>query len=139
MIRRFLLTLALALAGAFAQTALAQTVESDGLLRDGAGRTLYVFDNDFAAGLSNCYGGCAEAWPAFEVPIGAEVKDELSVHARADGRMQWGWNGRPLYYFAGDTRPGDATGDGRDGLWHAVRPGATRTAVGTSSEVQDSL
>jgi len=70
------------------------------------------------------------------VPIGAEVKDQLTVHTRADGSMQWGWNGRPLYYFAGDAKPGDAVGDGQGGVWHAVRPGATRTAAQTSGEPQ---
>jgi predicted lipoprotein with Yx(FWY)xxD motif len=62
-------------------------------------------------------------WTAFVARIGAEVKGELTVHTRADGQMQWGWNGRPLYTFAGDQAPGDAEGDGLGGVWHAVRPG----------------
>lgn len=128
MLRTTLLTLALAIVAALAQPALAQTVESGGLLRDRDGRTLYVFDRDSAAGLSNCYESCATHWPAFVVPIGAEVKGDLSIHARTDGSMQWGWNGRPLYYFAGDAKPGDATGDGQGGVWHAVRPGTIQTA-----------
>jgi len=137
MLRTTLLTVALAIVAALAQPALAQTVESGGLLRDRDGRTLYVFDEDSAAGLSNCYASCAAAWPAFVIPIGAEVKDQLTVHTRVDGRMQWGWNGRPLYYFAGDTKPGDAVGDGQGGVWHAVRPGATRTASQTGAESKD--
>jgi len=136
MLRTTLLTLALAIVAALAQPALAQTVESGGLLRDRDGRTLYVFDQDFAAGLSNCYDSCAASWPAFVLPIGAEVKGELSIHTRIDGRMQWGWNGRPLYYFAGDTKPGDASGDGQDGVWHAVRPGAMQTAVQARVETE---
>ena len=121
MLRTTLLTFVLAAVAAFAQPALSQTVEADGLLRDQAGRTLYVFDRDHAWGASACYEGCAEAWPAFVARIGAEVKDRLSVHTRTDGRMQWGWNGKPLYYFAGDREPGDAEGDGLGGVWHAVR------------------
>jgi len=35
--------------------------------------------------------------------------------------MQWGWNDKPLYYFAGDRAPGDAEGDGLGGVWQAVR------------------
>jgi hypothetical protein len=38
--------------------------------------------------------------------------------------MQWGWNGKPLYYFAGDRGPGDVEGDGLGGVWHAVRAAA---------------
>jgi predicted lipoprotein with Yx(FWY)xxD motif len=121
MFRTTLLTFILATVAAVAQPALAQTVKADGLLRDQAGRTLYVFDRDHPWGASNCYEGCAEAWPAFAAKIGAEVTDQFSIHTRMDGRMQWGWNGKPLYYFAGDREPGDAEGDGLGGVWHAVR------------------
>ena len=97
MLRTTLLTVALAAVAAFAQPALAQSIGADGVLRDPAGRTLYVFDRDHPWGASNCYEGCAEVWPAFIARIGAEVKGELTVHVRTDGRMQWGWNGTPLY------------------------------------------
>ena len=129
MLRTTFLTIVLAAVAAFAQPALAQSVGADGVLRDPAGRTLYVFDRDHPWGASNCYEGCAERWPAFVAKIGAEVKGELTVHARTDGQMQWGWNGKPLYTFAGDQAPGDAAGDGFDGVWHAVRPGASPPAA----------
>ena len=125
MLRTTLLTVIIAAVAAFAQPALAQTVGADGLLRDPAGRALYVFDRDHPWGASNCYEGCAEAWPAFVAKIGAAVTGEFTVHTRTDGRMQWGWNGKPLYYFAGDRAPGDAEGDGLGGVWHAVRATAT--------------
>ena len=121
MLRTTLLTVVLAAVAAVAQPALAQSVGADGVLRDPAGRTLYVFDRDDPSGASRCYEGCAEVWPAFVAKIGAEVKGELTVHTRTDGRMQWGWNGKPLYTFAGDEAPGDAEGDGLGGVWHAVR------------------
>jgi len=121
MLRTTLLTVVLAAVAAVAQPALAQSVGADGVLRDPAGRTLYVFDRDDPSGASRCYEGCAEVWPAFVAKIGAEVKGELTVHTRTDGRMQWGWNGKPLYTFAGDRVPGDAEGDGLGGVWHAVR------------------
>jgi len=125
MLRTTVLTFVLATVAAFGQPTLAQSVAADGLLRDPAGRALYVFDRDHPWGASNCYEGCAETWPAFVARIGAEVKGDLSVHARTDGQMQWGWNGKPLYYFAGDHDPGDAEGDGLGGVWHAVRATAT--------------
>jgi len=51
-------------AAAFAANlAMAQTVtQKNGMLADADGRTLYTFDKD-AANKSNCYGGCAAAWP----------------------------------------------------------------------------
>jgi hypothetical protein len=42
--------------------------------------------------------------------------------------MQWAFDGRPLYYFAGDAKAGDANGDGSGGVWHVVRPGAAGQA-----------
>jgi len=126
-LRTTLLTVIIAAVAAFAQPALAQTVGADGLLRDPAGRALYVFDRDHPWGASKCYEGCAEAWPAFVAKIGAAVTGEFTVHTRTDGRMQWGWNGKPLYYFAGDRAPGDAEGDGLGGVWHAVRATAPDT------------
>ena len=131
MLRTTLLTFVLAVVAAVAQPAFAQGIGPDGLLRDSAGRTLYVFDRDHPWGESNCYEGCAETWPAFVAKIGAPVKGQLTVHTRTDGRIQWGWNGKPLYYFAGDREPGDAEGDGLGGVWHAVRataPDAERSA-----------
>ena len=132
MLRATVLTIVLATVAAFAQPAFAQSIGADGVLRDRAGRTLYVFDRDHPWGASNCYEECAATWPAFVARIGAEVKGELTVHARNDGPMQWGWNGKPLYYFAGDLAPGDASGDGLDGVWHAVRatpPDAERSVL----------
>ena len=120
MLRRTLLTFALAVVAAFAQPAQAQAVLAEGVLRDLAGRTLYVFARD-VSGHSDCYDACALLWPAFTAQTGVEVLGEMTVHARRDGAMQWGWNGRPLYRFAGDVRPGDANGDGTGGVWRVVR------------------
>ena len=121
MLRTTFLTVLLAAVAALAQPTVAQSLGDDGVLLDPAGRTLYTFDGDHPWGASSCYEGCAETWPAFVAKIGAEVKGEFTVHTRTDGRMQWGWNGKPLYYFAGDRAPGDAEGDGLGGVWHAVR------------------
>lgn len=104
-----------------ALAAMAQPVAQDGLLRDGSGRTLYTFDRD-AAGESRCFGACAAAWPPYMAAEGAAAQGRLTVVARAGGGMQWAFDGRPLYLFAGDAKPGDAAGDGSGGVWHVVRP-----------------
>ena len=49
--------------------------------------------------------------------------------ARRSGGQQWAWDGKPLYYFAGDARQGDAAGDGMGGTWHTVRLGEQRSMV----------
>lgn len=101
----------------------AQTTTSDALLRDKAGKTLYTFDKD-AAGESRCFDGCAAAWPPFMAAEGAKATDRLTLTARKEAGMQWAFDGKPLYYFAGDAKAGDATGDGSGGVWHVVRPAA---------------
>lgn len=101
----------------------AQTTEAGGLLRDNQGKTLYVFDRD-SGGKSNCVDACATAWPPFMAKDGAQAKDKLTLHARADGRMQWGFDGKPLYYFAGDAAAGEANGEGSGGVWHTLKAAA---------------
>jgi predicted lipoprotein with Yx(FWY)xxD motif len=41
---------------------------------------------------------------------------------RKDGKMQWAKDGMPLYYWVKDTKKGDATGDGVNGVWDAAKP-----------------
>ncbi len=106
-----------------AASAFAQTTDSGGLLRDKAGKTLYTFDKD-AANESRCSGGCAAAWPPFMAADGAQAKDKLTLVARKSGGMQWAFDGKPLYYFAGDAKAGDTSGDGSGGVWHVVKSGA---------------
>jgi predicted lipoprotein with Yx(FWY)xxD motif len=115
-----------------AASAFAQTTEAGGLLRDKAGKTLYTFDKD-AANESRCFDGCAVAWPPFMAAEGAQAKDKLTLMPRKGGGMQWAFDGKPLYYFAGDTKPGDAGGDGSGGVWHVVKTGAgSKPAAATS-------
>lgn len=107
-----------------AASAFAQTTDSGGLLRDKAGKTLYTFDKD-AANESRCFDACAAAWPPFMAGEGAQATDKLTLVARKGGGMQWAFDGKPLYYFAGDAKPGDTSGDGSGGVWHAVKLGVT--------------
>ena len=131
----------LALSGLIAIAAQAQPVMQSaaqgGVLTDAAGRTLYSFDKD-QVGKSNCQGPCIQAWPAYtaEPASGARLASQASRFER-DGAQQWAWNGKPLYYFVGDAKPGDRAGDGSGGVWHVVKPAAaaavTSPATSTSS------
>lgn len=44
--------------------------------------------------------------------------------ARPDdaAKMQVVSNGKPLYYYAADTAPGETKGDNVGGTWHVARP-----------------
>lgn len=117
---RTLTALILSAAAVTAGLAAAQTTVHDDLLRDKAGRTLYTFDKD-SAGESRCYDACAQAWPPFLAKPGAQAKGNLTVHTRTDGSLQWGIEGKPLYYFVGDAKAGDVNGDKSGGVWHVVR------------------
>jgi predicted lipoprotein with Yx(FWY)xxD motif len=126
-----LATLTVALLAATA--AMAQTSDSGGLLRDAGGKTLYTFDQD-SANESRCFDGCAVAWPPFMAAEGAKAQGKLAPIARKGGGMQWAFAGKPLYYFAGDAKPGDTAGAGQGGVWHVVKTAeAQKRAVAPTS------
>lgn len=92
-------------------------------LTDFVGKTLYIYDKD-KVGISNCYGGCAVAWPPYisSATVEKTLPANISVITRTDGTKQFAWKGWPLYYYATDQKPGDITGDGVGGVWHIVKP-----------------
>ena len=91
------------------------------------GKTLYVFTPD-SANTSTCTGTCAQNWPAFTIESndklapGTGVTGALTTFARPDGKMQVAINGLPLYYYAGDTKAGDTSGQGKNGKWFVASP-----------------
>ncbi|MPZ43874.1 MAG: hypothetical protein GEV05_10795 [Betaproteobacteria bacterium] len=124
-----------ALAAAFASgLTQAQTVgQQHGLLADATERTLYTFTQD-APNKINCNAACAAAWPPFLTKEGERKRAGFEAIVRDDGTRQWALHGKPLYYFAADTQPGDAKGDGQGGVWHVVREGkASGTPAANSS------
>lgn len=115
----------LALVAVMASAAHAQPVARDGLLADATGRTVYTFDKD-TAGKSNCAGGCLAAWPMFVAKPGAKPQGDFGLIEATGGQQQWTIKGKPLYYFAGDTQPGERSGDGSGGVWHVVPASAAK-------------
>jgi predicted lipoprotein with Yx(FWY)xxD motif len=91
------------------------------------GMTLYIFTKD-TPGVSNCSGDCAAKWPPLTVAAGATptlqlgLMGKLGTITRADGTTQVTFNDMPLYYWASDTQPGDATGQGVGSVWYVVQP-----------------
>ncbi len=92
-------------------------------LTDRMGNTLYYFAKD-TPGTSACTGACPAKWPAFSAASvsAPPVLDpaDFSTLTRADGTNQTTFMGRPLYYFANDTKPGDTNGEGFNNLWYVA-------------------
>jgi predicted lipoprotein with Yx(FWY)xxD motif len=97
---------------------------ADGVLTGASnGMTLYTFDKDMAgSGKSACNGPCATNWPPLAADAGATPSGEYTVITRDDGAKQWAHKGKPLYFWVKDKKPGDKTGDGFNGVWHAAKP-----------------
>lgn len=76
-------------------------------LADAAGLTLY-------AGAAECAGECAQRWQALEAPTAAAAIGDFVPVARADGKRQWSYRGKPLYRSMADRQPGDVKGTGVD-------------------------
>jgi predicted lipoprotein with Yx(FWY)xxD motif len=92
------------------------------ILVDADGRTLYAFTKD-KGDQSVCSGDCASNWPALtgDATAGTGVQAGLlSAAMQADGNSQVTYGGKPLYYFAGDAKPGDTNGQGVGSVWFAV-------------------
>jgi len=92
------------------------------ILVDGDGRTLYAFTKD-KGDQSACSGACASNWPALTgtATAGTGIQASmLSTSMQANGKSQVTYGGRPLYYFAGDAKPGDTNGQGVGGVWFAL-------------------
>lgn len=82
------------------------------------GFALYVFNNDLGSASSECNDACATNWPPVLVADGsASMLPGMSLIDRNDGTKQAAFNGRPLYFFAGDTQAGDITGQGVNNVW----------------------
>ena len=104
-------------------------------LTDGSDRALYLFKGDSQGrgdtpAVSTCYEDCAKAWPPLtgsKTPGTAGQADPrlLGTVQRRDGEMQVIYNGWPLYYFAKDSGPQQATGQDVEDFgaeWYLVTP-----------------
>jgi len=86
------------------------------------GHTVYLFTNDTGS-TSTCTGSCESTWPgvisAGQPPASGAV-DDSKVGTNAAGQVTY--DGHPLYYYSGDTKAGQANGQGIGGIWFAVTP-----------------
>ena len=92
------------------------------ILVDAEGRTLYAFTKD-KGDQSACSGECATNWPALTGTATAGTGAQaslLSTSMQPNGTSQVTYDGRPLYYFAGDAKPGDTNGQGVGDVWFVL-------------------
>ena len=88
------------------------------------GRTLYSLSAEKNGTFICTDAACLSVWKPLTVPAGTKPTGpvHLGTILRPDGRTQVTYRGLPLYRFTGDTRPGDASGEGIQdvGTWHAA-------------------
>jgi predicted lipoprotein with Yx(FWY)xxD motif len=127
--KRIALSLAAVLVAAAAYAAEpAKTMDTSAgkVYSDQNGMTLYTFDKDTkGVAMSACVDKCIENWPPFLAADGAMAEGEWTLVdvKDKDGAMKkmWANEGWPLYLYVKDTKPGDVTGDGAGGVWHAAK------------------
>jgi predicted lipoprotein with Yx(FWY)xxD motif len=96
-------------------------------LTNSAGQTLYLYTRDKGT-TSECYGACAKEWPPLtttgRVTISGKytVQRDLGVTTRTNGTKQVTYGGHPLYYYRGDTAPGQTNGQGVGKVWFLIGP-----------------
>lgn len=87
------------------------------------GRTLYSLSVE-KHGKFICTGSCTATWKPLTVPAGTKPTGpvKLGTIKRPEGKTQVTYKGLPLYRFMGDSKPGEANGEGlKDvGTWHAA-------------------
>jgi predicted lipoprotein with Yx(FWY)xxD motif len=111
------------------------------VLANAMGRTLYWYAKDVPGAAPACAAACLAQWPAdlgHPAPASVSLAYGASVYTvrigsvtDAAGATQVTLNGHPLYTFAGDAAPGQANGNGADGVWHVigVAPGAVSSLI----------
>jgi predicted lipoprotein with Yx(FWY)xxD motif len=87
------------------------------------GRTLYSLSVE-KNGKFICTASCLSVWHPLMVPAGVRPTGpvKLGTIERPEGGTQVTYQGRPLYRFGGDSKAGQANGEGiKDvGTWHAA-------------------
>ena len=98
-------------------------------LVDANGRTLYLFEND-SRNVSRLSSAGLSVWPrllaAGPVTAGKGVQmSKLGTTTSPRGVRQVTYNGHPLYYYVGDSKPGNTRGQALNqfgALWYVLGP-----------------
>ena len=122
-------------------TVMTAKVGKYGIILVGAnGKTLYRYTPD-KRNVSVCNGACVAYWPPLLVKgtakptAGSGVSASLlGVTMRSNGAHQVTYAGFPLYYYVGDKKAGQASGEGFQKTWYVVNAtgGLVKTTVKSS-------
>jgi predicted lipoprotein with Yx(FWY)xxD motif len=92
------------------------------------GMTLYTYSADSTDKSACTQQSCYALWPLLTVSgtptAGAGVTGKLGT-ITTDGKTQVTYNGKPLYYYVSDKKPGDVTGQNVTdslGTWFVAKP-----------------
>ncbi len=106
------------------------------LLVSSSGFTLYQLATE-KKGTIKCTRACAKAWPPLLITGGAKptagagvAQAKLGTINRPDSGTQVTYNGKALYRFASDRKPGDVTGQNLAGF-HIIRLSTSPTTTTT--------
>lgn len=110
------------------------------ILIDSNGDTVYLFQKDTST-KSACTGECATAWPPVLVSgkpsVGGGLHaGKVGTTPRSDGKSQVTYAGHPLYRYQGDSKPGDASGQGLNAFgasWYVLSSSGAADTKGGSS------
>jgi predicted lipoprotein with Yx(FWY)xxD motif len=97
-------------------------VDGKQALVDGNGCAVYMNIQDSTTS-SSCDAACVAQWPPVKGPAQAGsgvTGSDLATFNRTDGTVQVTYFGHQLYYFSGDTAPGQGNGQGNGQTWFLV-------------------
>jgi predicted lipoprotein with Yx(FWY)xxD motif len=96
------------------------------VLTNTKGLTLYTLSGETKGKFICTTAECLKAWPPLLVTPGTTPKGpaKLGTIKNPEGKTQVTFKGMPVYTFEGDSKKGEANGEGlKDvGVWHAVTP-----------------
>lgn len=104
------------------------------VLTDQGGKTLYLFTKDSTnPPTATCVDDCAEMWPPLlatgQVLASGVDQSLVGTVERPDGTTQVTVAKWPVYMYAGDTKPGEANGQGLQNVWFAITPLGTKAGA----------
>ena len=99
------------------------------IFTDAKGMTLYHDIQDWPRDTKSpynpytkCTGTCSVTWPPFyadSIKVSPPLKaSDFMVFTRPDGEKQVAYRGWPLYYYTGDSKPGDVNGQNIGNIWY---------------------
>jgi predicted lipoprotein with Yx(FWY)xxD motif len=104
----------------------AEVTSAGKVLANPHGMTVYYYSKDRpGSGTSACTGTCARKWlpviAPVRIPAGMTLPGPLGSITLPGGKRQVTINGYPIYKYAGDKAPGQASGNGIKGEWHVIK------------------